>query len=108
MTVTEPTGDPVPVPLVDLRPQNDLVHSDVMEALGAVCRSGAFVLCPTVARFEAEYAAFCGVDHCVGVGNGTDALELALRAGGVGPGDEVIVPANTFVATAEAVVNVGA
>ena len=66
------------------------------------------MLGPQVRGFEEEYAAFCGVDHCVGVGNGTDALELALRGAGIGPGDEVIVPANTFVATAEAVARAGA
>ena len=57
---------------------------------------------------SSEYAEFVGVDHCVGVANGTDALELALRAAGVGPGDEVIIPANTFIATAEAVSRIGA
>ena len=92
-----------PVPLVDLRIQNDEVAAEVRGALDEVCESGAFVLGPQVRTFEEEYAAFCGVEHCVGVGNGTDALELALRGAGIGPGDEVIVPANTFVATAEAV-----
>ena len=67
-----------------------------------------FVGGPQVAAFEREYAAFGGVEHCVGVANGTDAVELALRAVGVGPGDEVIVPANTFVATAGAVARIGA
>jgi dTDP-4-amino-4,6-dideoxygalactose transaminase len=96
------------VPLVDLRPQNDAVMDEALAAVAEVCRDGAFVLGPQVARFESEYAASCGVDHCIGVGNGTDALELALLAAGIGPGAEVIVPANTFVATAEAVVRVGA
>ena len=68
----------------------------------------SFVLGPQVAAFEQAYAAFCEVPHCVGVGNGTDAIELALRAVGIGSGDEVIIPANTFVATAEAVVRAGA
>ncbi|MEA2972498.1 MAG: hypothetical protein QOG82_956 [Actinomycetota bacterium] len=67
-----------------------------------------FVLGDEVAVFEREFAAFCGADHCVGVGNGTDALELSLRALGIGPGDGVIVPANSFVATAEAVLRAGA
>lgn len=106
MTSTEPvTG---PVPLVDLRPQHDLVAADVRAAVQEVLDGGAFVLGPAVARFEDEYAAFAGTEHCVGVGNGTDALELALRAARVGPGDEVLVPANTFVATAEAVLRAGA
>jgi dTDP-4-amino-4,6-dideoxygalactose transaminase len=98
----------MPVPLVDLRLQNDEVVDEVRRALEEVCQSGAFVLGPQVRRFEEEYAAFSGVDHVVGVGNGTDALVLALRGAGIGPGDEVIVPANTFVATAEAVALVGA
>jgi dTDP-4-amino-4,6-dideoxygalactose transaminase len=68
----------------------------------------AFILGDEVAAFERAYAAFAGVRHCIGVGNGTDALELALRAIGVGPGDEVIIPANTFIATAAAVVRAGA
>lgn len=106
MTSTEPaTG---PVPLVDLRPQHDLVAADVRAAVQEVLDGGAFVLGPAVARFEDEYAAFAGTEHCVGVGNGTDALELALRGARVGTGDEVLVPANTFVATAEAVLRAGA
>jgi dTDP-4-amino-4,6-dideoxygalactose transaminase len=68
----------------------------------------AFIGGEEVAGFEREYAAYAGVAHCVGVANGTDALELALRAVGVGPGDEAILPANTFIATAEAVARVGA
>jgi len=96
------------VPLVDLAPQHGRVAADVRRELLAVVDSGAFVLGPRVARFEDAYAAFCGVEHAVGVGNGTDALHLALRAAGVGPGHEVVVPANTFVATAEAVVLAGA
>jgi dTDP-4-amino-4,6-dideoxygalactose transaminase len=96
------------VPLVDLHPQNDTVMEEVLSSFGEICRDGAFVLGAPVVRFEDEYAAFCGVEHCVGVGNGTDALELAMLATGIGRGDEVIVPANTFVATAEAVARVGA
>lgn len=113
MTVTQPADlsaapAQTTVPLVDLRIQNDQVADEVRAALAEVCDSGAFVLGPQVRAFEEEYAAFCGVDHVIGVGNGTDALVLALRGAGVGPGDEVIVPANTFVATAEAVALVGA
>ncbi|WP_166136645.1 DegT/DnrJ/EryC1/StrS family aminotransferase [Nocardioides ochotonae] len=96
------------VPLLDLALQNARIRDDARRAMDRVCDSGAFVLGPQVARFEDAYAAFCGVEHAVGVGNGTDALHLALRAAGVGPGDEVVVPANTFVATAEAVVLAGA
>ncbi|MFE6510055.1 DegT/DnrJ/EryC1/StrS family aminotransferase [Nocardioides sp. NPDC057767] len=96
------------VPLVDLRPQNAAVNAEVLAAFAEICESGAFVLGPQVRRFEEEYAEFAGVEHCIGVGNGTDALVLALRGAGIGAGDEVIVPANTFVATAEAVAIVGA
>jgi dTDP-4-amino-4,6-dideoxygalactose transaminase len=96
------------VPFVDLKPQNDQVAEAALGAVAEVVASGAFVLGPAVGRFEDAYAAFSGVEHCVGVGNGTDAIELALRGAGVGPGDEVVVPANTFVATAEAVVRAGA
>lgn len=105
MTVTSTRAG---VPLVDLALQNDQVADRVAQALAEVCAGGAFVLGPEVEAFEREYAAFCGVRHVIGVGNGTDAIELALRGVGVGPGDEVIVPANTFVATAEAVVRAGA
>jgi dTDP-4-amino-4,6-dideoxygalactose transaminase len=108
MIITEPVDGSPRVPFVDLRLQNDLVAEDVRRAVAAVCGDGAFVLGPPVRAFEAEYAAFCGVEHCIGVGNGTDAIELALRAAGVGFGDEVIVPANTFIGTAEAVVRAGA
>lgn len=96
------------VPLVDLAAQHEEIASEVSAGLEEVFRTTAFVGGPDVAAFEEEYARYIGVGHCVGVGNGTDALELALRAVGVGPGDEVIVPANTFIATAEAVSRLGA
>src|SRR3712207_2747310 len=78
------------------------------ERLTAVARDGSYILGPEVAAFEAEFAAYLGVRHVVGVGNGTDALTIALRAIGVGPGDEVVLPSFTFYATAEAAVNAGA
>jgi len=96
------------IPLVDLSLQTTEVELEVTEGIAEVIRSGAFVLGPKVVEFESAYAAFCGVPHCVGVGNGTDAIELALRGAGVGAGDDVIIPANTFVATAEAVLRSGA
>ena len=77
-------------------------------ASGRCSSSGRYILGPEVEAFEAEFAAYLGVRHCVGVANGTEALTIALRALGVGPGDEVVVPALTFYATAEAVVNAGA
>lgn len=80
----------------------------LLEAYSRVMDRGEFIRGPEVQAFEHEYAAFCGACHCVGVGNGLDALHLALRAVGVGPGDEVIVPAHTFVATWLAVTYAGA
>jgi dTDP-4-amino-4,6-dideoxygalactose transaminase len=97
-----------PVPLMDVTAQNARVRDAAVAGIAQVIDAGSFVLGAEVECFEEEYAAFCGVQHCVGVGNGTDALELGLRAAGAGPGTEVIVPANTFVATAEAVVRTGA
>lgn len=96
------------VPFVDLASQHTEIADEVCAAIEAVLDSTAFVDGPPVARFEEAYAAFLDVQHCVGVGNGTDALELALRAIGVGPGDEVVLPANTFIATAEAASRIGA
>jgi dTDP-4-amino-4,6-dideoxygalactose transaminase len=78
------------------------------ERLGAVIDSGRYILGPQVRDFEAEFADYLGVDHCIGVANGTDALTLALRALGVEQGDEVVLPSFTFYATAEAAVNAGA
>jgi dTDP-3-amino-3,4,6-trideoxy-alpha-D-glucose transaminase len=78
------------------------------EALARVVESGKFILGPEVAAFEEEFASYLGVRHCVGVANGTDALAIALRALGVGPGDEVVMPSLTFYATAEAAADVGA
>src|SRR3954451_23768429 len=78
------------------------------EAVDRVARSGTYVLGPEVEAFEAEFAAYLGVRHCIGVANGTDALTIALRSLGVGPGDEVIVPSFTFYATAEATISAGA
>jgi dTDP-4-amino-4,6-dideoxygalactose transaminase len=98
----------VNIPLTDLAAQQVEIGAELRAGLEEVFASTAFVGGPQVAAFEEEYAAFLGVEHCVGVANGTDALELALRAVGVAPGDEVIIPANTFIATAEAVSRIGA
>lgn len=95
------------IPLVDLQIQNQQVADNVNRGMAAVMRSGAFIDGPDVTSFEQEYAAFIGVAHCVGVANGTDALELALRAAGAPAGSEVILPTNSFIATAEAVVRAG-
>lgn len=73
-----------------------------------VLETAAFIGGPALSRFERAFAQYIGVDHAIGVANGTDALELALRTAGIGPGDEVILPTNTFIATAEAISAVGA
>jgi dTDP-3-amino-3,4,6-trideoxy-alpha-D-glucose transaminase len=78
------------------------------EKLRDVAASGRYVLGPEVEAFEDEFAAWLGSAHCIGVGNGTDALQIALRAVGVGPGDDVVMPSLTFYATAEAAANLGA
>jgi len=91
------------VPFVDLGAQYAEIAEEIQAAMEAVLRDKAFILGPHVASFEKNFAAFCGAGHCVGVGNGTDALFLALKGLGFGPGDEALVPANTFVATSEAV-----
>jgi dTDP-4-amino-4,6-dideoxygalactose transaminase len=98
----------VAVPLVDLAIQFQTLRSEVMAAIEDVLSSGQFFLGPNTRAFEAEYAAYCGTQFCIGVGNGTDALHLALRAAGVGPGDEVITVSHTFIATIEAIELVGA
>jgi dTDP-4-amino-4,6-dideoxygalactose transaminase len=96
------------IPLVDLAAQHAQVSDEVAAGWAPVLERTAFVGGSQVGAFETEYAAFAGVRHCVGVANGTDAIELALRALGVGPGDECVLPANTFIATAEAVARTGA
>ena len=96
------------VPFLDLAAQHHAVREELDRAWRRVTLQSAFIGGADVERFEAEFAAYCGVSHCVGVANGTDALILALIALGVGVGNEVIVPANTFVATVEAIVAVGA
>jgi dTDP-4-amino-4,6-dideoxygalactose transaminase len=96
------------IPLVDLQIQHHQIKEEVEAAFERIMSSGAFVSGPDVARFESEFADLCGVPHCMGVANGTDALDLCLRALDIGPGDEVIIPANTFVATGLAVIRAGA
>ncbi len=96
------------IPFLDVRGITDLVREDLDLCWERVLADGRFIGGPEVETFEARFAEYCGTEHCVGVANGTDALELILAALGIGPGDEVIVPANTFVATVEAVCAVGA
>ena len=96
------------IPLVDLKRQYDSIKEEIDAAISEVISKSAFVGGPLVESFERSFASFCGVRHCAGVGNGTDALFIALKCLGIGEGDEVIVPANTFIATSEAVTMTGA
>lgn len=96
------------IPFLDMKSVYTELKSELDAAYARVMESGWFVLGKEVAAFEQEYAAFCGTRHCVGLGNGLEALELTLRAWGLGPGDEVIVPSNTYIATWLAVTAVGA
>ncbi len=96
------------IPLVDLRPGIDEQWGDLLEAMVGVLRSGTFILGPNVEAFEREAAAFLGCPQAVAVASGTDAIALALQALGIGPGDEVITSPFTFVATAEAIAQLGA
>ena len=96
------------VPLVDVHAQHRAVADEVARGWQEVLAQAAFIGGPQVAAFEREYEEFIEVPHCVAMANGTDAIEIALRALGVGHGDECILPANTFIATAEAVARAGA
>src|SRR5205809_1021647 len=96
------------IPFLDLRAAQAELRDDLDAAYRRVMDSGWFILGREVEAFEAEFADYCGAQHCVTVGNGLEALELILRGYGVGPGDEVIVPAHTFIATWLAVSCVGA
>jgi dTDP-4-amino-4,6-dideoxygalactose transaminase len=94
--------------LVDLNRQHDQLRDELMQAFESVLNRGRFILGDEVTRLEKEFARLHDCQHAVGVSNGTDAITLALKALNIGPGAEVIVPAMTFFATAEAVCNVGA
>jgi dTDP-3-amino-3,4,6-trideoxy-alpha-D-glucose transaminase len=96
------------IPFLDLRAATAELRAELDEAYARVADSGWFVLGSEVEAFEAEWAAYTGSAHAVGMGTGLDALELALRAFEIGPGDEVIVPSHTFVATWLAVNRAGA
>jgi dTDP-4-amino-4,6-dideoxygalactose transaminase len=98
----------VAIPFVDLKAQYQSIKADVDSAIAAVISETAFVGGPYVKAFEEAFARYCGVANCVGVANGTDALFIALRALGIGAGDEVITVANSFVATSEAIRMAGA
>jgi len=96
------------IPLVDLGAQHRQIADEVARGFAGILETTSFILGKEVKQFEEAYAAFVGARHCVAVANGTDALELALRATGIGPGAEVILPTNTFIATALAVARAGA
>jgi dTDP-4-amino-4,6-dideoxygalactose transaminase len=109
MNVDSPvTREMTSVPFTDLGAMAGEVWPEIEQDYLACLLDGAYIGGPAVTAFEREWAAYCGVDHVVGLGSGTDALQLSLIALGVGPGDEVVVPANTFIATAAAVVRAGA
>jgi dTDP-4-amino-4,6-dideoxygalactose transaminase len=106
MTLTK--SGAITIPLVALREQYEQLKPSIDAAIASVIARSAFIAGPEVAEFERWFAGYCGVRHALGVSSGTTAIELVLRAHGVGPGDEVVVPANTFVATAAAVSATGA
>lgn len=96
------------IPFVDLATQRARLSPQLDDAISRVLEQGKYILGPDVAQFEIALANLCGIENCVSCGNGTDALVLALMANNIGPNDVVIVPAMTFVATAEAISIVGA
>lgn len=96
------------VPLIDLKIQHRSIAAEIEAAIKNVCENTAFILSDEMKAFEQEFATYCGAKHGIGVANGTEALFLALKALGIGVGDEVIVPTNTFIATAAAVSHTGA
>lgn len=96
------------VPFRELVSEHRVLRAELMERMGEVVDAGAFILGPQCEAFEAEWADYCGVAHAIGVGSGLSAIELLLRAHGVGPGDEVVVPSYTFIATWLAVAASGA
>ncbi|WP_199248335.1 DegT/DnrJ/EryC1/StrS aminotransferase family protein [[Phormidium] sp. ETS-05] len=98
----------VTVPFVDFEPMHRPIQGEIETAIQSVVQRGDFVLGRTLAEFETAFAAACGVEYGVGVACGTDAIGLGLQACGIGPGDEVLLPANTFIATLIGVIHAGA
>lgn len=96
------------IPFVSLRPMHDDIEREVLDKIKRVYTDNCFIGGPELNSFERNFAEFCGVKHCIGCGNGLDALYLILKACGITEGDEVIVPSNTFIATAMAVSYTGA
>jgi dTDP-3-amino-3,4,6-trideoxy-alpha-D-glucose transaminase len=108
VTATQPLPASAPLPFVELDNADPALLAELTEVVADVARRAAFTLGDEVEAFEREFAAYCEAPEAVGVSSGTEALVLALRALGVGPGDEVVLPANSFIATAEAVTLAGA
>src|SRR5918997_1030647 len=98
----------LPVRLFDTKTPLEPLRDEIRRAIGRVLDGGRFILGPEVEAFERELAAYLGAAHAIGVANGTEAITVALRALGVGPGDEVVVPSFTFYASAEAIPPTGA
>jgi dTDP-4-amino-4,6-dideoxygalactose transaminase len=103
-----PNQAPSRVPYLDLKAQYESIKDELRAAIDEIFETNAYVLGPAVERFERDFAEFCGNEHCVAVNNGTAALHLTLVALGIGPGDEVITQANTFIATVAAILMTGA
>jgi len=95
------------VPFVDLQAQYRSIKHEIDEAIAGVIARTSFIGGSYVAQFEEAFASYCKSQYCIGVGNGTDAIYIALRALGIGPGDEVITAANSFIATSEAITMTG-
>ena len=96
------------IPFLDLKAPHQELKTELEAAFARVLDSSCYILGEELESFEARFAEYCGVSHCIGVGNGLDALHLLLKAYGIGPGDEVIVPSNTFIATWLAITRAGA
>jgi dTDP-4-amino-4,6-dideoxygalactose transaminase len=98
----------IKIPLIDLKRQIKSIENEIKEEVNKVISEGQFILGEYLERFEREFANYCGVNYAIGVGSGTDALNFSLKALGIGQGDEVLVPCNTFIATAEAITHANA
>jgi len=96
------------VPFLDLKAPHQELKAELVAAFTRVLDSGWYIVGKELESFETKFAEYCGVEHCIGVGNGLDAIHLLLEAYGIGPGDEVLVPSNTFIATWLAVTRTGA
>ncbi len=103
-----PASDSSHIPLVDLQTQSRALKADVLRRMGDVIDGARYILGQEVQEFEEQFANYCGLDHCIGMANGTEAIHMALRALDIGPGDEVITAGNSFAATGFAIAHAGA